>query len=238
MRRRMIQCLAAAFPTVRAGETDTMRALIERWVTDDTPLKRVLTARSWMIRAYFELRYLIPDPWHLATSDYEWERAETTLAFLGDRRYARVLEVGCGEGFFTARLLARCDRITAVDFSALALRRARGRFTGNTRVEVMRLDVLRKDPPGTFDLIVCAELFYYMSRDQFESVAPRIVRWLAPGGDLLLVHGISAADAASTDSHTCARQIHGHFCRMLGLVTRRDLVRPRYRLTLLQAIAA
>lgn len=233
----MIQCLAAAFPAVRAGGADTMRALIGRWVSDDTPLKRVLTARSWMIRAYFELRYLIPDPWHLATSDYEWERAETTLAFLGDRQYARALEVGCGEGFFTARLLDRCDRITAVDFSALALRRARVRFAGNTRVEVMRLDVLREAPPGTFDLIVCAELFYYMSRNQFESVAPRIVRWLAPGGDLLLVHGTSDADAASTDGHTGARQIHGHFCRIPGLLTRTDLVRRRYRLTLLQAIA-
>lgn len=226
------------FPAIRAGEADTMRALIERWVTDDTPLKRVLTAQSWMIRAYFELRYLIPDPWHLATSDYEWERAETTLAFLGDRRYARALEVGCGEGFFTVRLLPRCESITAVDFSALALRRARGRFAGNTRVEVARLNVLRETPPGIFDLIVCAELFYYMSRDQFESVAPRIVRWLAPGGDLLLVHGTSAADAASTDGHTGAHQIHGHICRMPGLLTMKDLVRPRYRLTLLRAIAA
>jgi SAM-dependent methyltransferase len=212
-----------------------MQGLLGLWVSDDTPLKRVLTAQSWMIRAYFELRYLVPDPWHLATSDYEWERAETTLAFLGDRQYTRALEVGCGEGFFTARLLDRCDRINAVDFSALALRRARRRFAGNSRVEVTRLDVLREDPGGTFDLIVCAELFYYMNRDQFESVAARIVRWLAPGGDLLLVHGTSDADTASPDGRTGCRQIHGHFCRMPVLVVLRDLIQPRYRLTLLQA---
>lgn len=219
-----------------------MRGLLGRWVADDTPLKRALTARSWMIRAYFELRYLVPDPWHLATSAYEWERAETTLAFLGDRWYDRALEVGCGEGSFTARLLDRCDHIDAVDFSVLALRRARRRFAGDSRVEVTRLDVLREDPRGTFDLIVCAELFYYMSRAQFESVAARVVRRLAPGGDLLLVHGTSVNDAISSenadvvapDGRAGARQIHGYFCRMPGLVVLRDLARPRYRLTLLR----
>lgn len=209
-----------------------MRGPLGRWVLDDTPFKRAITAHRWMVRAYFELRYLVPDPWRLATSDYERERTDTTLAFLGDRQYPRALEVGCGEGFFTERLLARCGHITAVDLSTLALRRARRRFAGTSRVEISRLDVLREDLDGAFDLIVCAELFYYMNRSQFESAAARIVQWLAPDGDLLLVHGTSDADVASLDSRTGARQIHGHFCRIPTLVVLRDLIRPRYRLTL------
>lgn len=167
-----------------------------RWVADDTWLKRILTARSGFVRMYFETRYLRPDPWRLATSAYERERAERTLGLLGTRRYPRALEVGCGEGTFTARLLERCDRITAVDFSALAIARACRRFSSDPRVEVRRLDVLTAAPGGAFDLVVCAELFYYMSRAQFERVIPRVVHWIAPGGDLCLVHGTSVHDGS------------------------------------------
>ncbi len=209
-----------------------------RWVGDDTALKRLLTARSWMIRAYFEARYLVPDPWRLATSEYERARAERTLAALGRRRYGTALEVGCGEGLFTSRLLALCDRIVAVDFSGLALRRARRRHAGDPRVRVRRLDVLHEDPDGAFDLVVCAELFYYMNRAQFESLAPRVARWVAPGGDLCLVHGTSVHDAAGLSEArgggTGARALHDRFRRIPGLVVLRERRYPRYLITVLR----
>jgi len=201
-----------------------------------------------MIRAYFEMRYLLPDPWHLGASAYERQRAETTLELLSARYYGTALEVGCGEGIFTARLLERCDRIVAVDFSTLALRRARRRHAPNPRVETRQLDVLAADPGGTYDLVVCAELFYYMNRAQFEATAGRVVRWVALGGDLCLVHGTSVHDTGghetsahgggeiggSPDGRTGARQIHDRFCQMPGLGVLRDLVLPEYRLTLLR----
>lgn len=194
-----------------------------------------------MIQAYFEARYLIPDPWRLATSLYERERAERSLALLGRRRYATALDLGCGEGTLAARLLDRCDHLVAADFSLLALRRARRRFAGDPRVEVRRLDVLREDPGAAFELVFCGELFYYMSRAQFEHVAPRVARWVAPGGDLCLVHGVSAHDAEdaeaaslSSPGRTSARAIHGYFCQMPDMVALRDLTLPRYRLTLLR----
>lgn len=208
------------------------------WVADDTLLKRALTAPRWAVRAYFELRYLVRDPWRLATSPYELGRAAATLDLLAGRRYRRALEVGCGEGTFTARLLDFCDRVVAVDFSRLAVRRARARFAGEPRVEVRTLDVLREDPGTGFDLVVCAELFYYMSRAQREALSPRVVSWLAPGGDLCLVHGTSPHDAlppqAACPHATGARQIHDHFCRMPGLTVLRDRWLPGYRLTLLR----
>ncbi len=217
-----------------------------RWVADDTWLKRILTARSGFVRMYFEMRYLRPDPWRLATSTYERERAERTLGVLGARRYPRALEVGCGEGTFTARLLERCDRITAVDFSVLAIARARRRFSSDPRVEVRRLDVLTEAPGGAFDLVVCAELFYYMSRAQFERAIPRVVRWIVPGGDLCLVHGTSVHDgsdrpvggATAEGGRTSARQIHDRFCRIPDLAVVEDAWFPRYRLTLLRRAAS
>jgi len=226
--------------------------VLARWVADDTPLKRLLTTRGWMVRAYFECRYLTPDPWRLATSPYERERAARTLALLAGRRYRCALELGCGEGFFTARLLEVCDRAVAADFAALALRRARSRFAAEPRVEVRRFDVLRDDPGARFDLVVCAELFYYMNGVQFEAAAPKVAGWVAPGGDLCLVHGTSVHDPAGeapflrpragadqanglrAGGGTGAAQIHARFCRIPGFALVRDEALPRYRLTLLR----
>jgi SAM-dependent methyltransferase len=214
-------------------------AAIRRWVGDETWLKRVLTAQRWMSRAYFEARYLIPDPWRLTTSAYERERIAMSMAVLGDRRYASALEVGCGEGASTACLLDRCDRILAVDFSRVALRRARRRFAGEPRVEVRQFDARVEDPGRAFDLVFCAELFYYLNREEFENVASRMVRWVAPGGDLCLVHGTSIHDAdgsaASADARAMsARVLHDRFHRVSHLTVVRDVLRPRYRVTLLR----
>lgn len=215
-------------------------AAIRQWIADDTPLKRVLTARRWMVRAYFEARYVVADPWHLATSAYERERAGATLAALEGRRYPDAIDVGCGEGIFTAQLLGRCGRIVAVDFSSLAIRRARRRFAGDPRVEVRHLDI-RSEPVGRlFDLVLCAELFYYLSRADFDAVGGRLVGLVAPGGDLCLVHGTSVHDAAlatgkaAPPGSTSAAAIHDWFGRTRRLTVVRDVVRPRYRITLLR----
>lgn len=214
-------------------------ATLGRWVMDDTWLKRLLTAQRWMSRAYFELRYLRPDPWHLTTSAYERERVQASIGILGDRRYARALEVGCGEGMTTARLVDRCDRIVAVDLSHLALGRARRRVAGTAQVELRPLDVRIGEPPGTYDLVFCAELFYYFNRGEFEDVASRMVRWVAPGGDLCLVHGTSIHDATRRaggggSGEMGAGVIHDWFCRRPGLAVLRDRFLPRYRVTLLR----
>ena len=216
-------------------------AAVRRWVADETWLKRLLTARRWMSRAYFEARYVVPDPWRVATSPYERERARLSVEVLEGRHYARALEVGCGEGLFTPRLLDRCGHVVAVDFSGLAIRRARRRFAGEPRVEVKRLDVRAGDLDRTFDLVFCAELFYYMNGAECEEVGARLVRWLAPGGDLCLVHGTSVHDAepgAEGTGQMSARRIHDRFRRMPGLVVLRDLALPRYRVTLLRRTEA
>jgi SAM-dependent methyltransferase len=217
-------------------------AAIRRWIADDTPLKRALTAQPWMVRAYFEARYVLPDPWRLATSAYERERARATLDVLGGRRYPTAIDVGCGEGQFTAQLVGSCDRIVAVDFSTLAIRRARRRFARDPRIEVRHLDI-RTGPLGrSFDLVMCAELFYYLSRAEFEAVGHRLVRLAAPGGDLCLVHGTSVHDRASATGTRArpgsmgAALIHEWFRRIPILITVRDVVRPRYRITLLRRI--
>jgi SAM-dependent methyltransferase len=211
---------------------------MRRLVADDTWLRRGLTARRWMSRLYFEARYLVPDPWRLATSPYERARAEDSIAALGNRCYAVALELGCGEGVFTGRLLARCGRVVAVDFSALATARARRRFAGEARVDVRQMDLCTADLPGTFDLVFCAELFYYLTPAEAETLAARMLRWAAPGGDLCLVHGTSCHDAedggATRPGASGAAAIHRRFLGRPGFVCVDERCRPGYRITLLR----
>lgn len=214
-------------------------AAIRRWVADETWVKRMLTAQRWMSRVYFEARYVIPDPWHLRTSPYEGERARASLQVLAGRCYGRALEVGCGEGTFTARLLERCDHVVGVDFSELALRRARRRFAGDGRVELRRLDVRVEDLDQSFDLVVCAELLYYMNARERERVADRLVRWVAPGGRLCLVHGTSVHDVKpdlgeERTGSVGAAVIHARFVRNPVFAVLADLEFPRYRVTLFE----
>jgi SAM-dependent methyltransferase len=217
-------------------------AVIRQWIADDTPLKRLLTAQGWMTRAYFEARYLVADPWRLATSTYERTRARATLDVLEGRRYSSALDVGCGEGVFTSQLLDRCDRILAVDVSSLAIRRAQRRFAADPRVEVRRLDIRTEPLDRTFDLVLCAEIFYYFSRAECDAVAARLVRLAAPGGDVCLLHGTSAHDAAIAagapvpPGAMSASAIHERFRYIPGLAIVRDELHPRYRITLLRRL--
>jgi SAM-dependent methyltransferase len=217
-------------------------AAIRRWVADETWLKRVLTARRWMSRAYFEARYAIPDPWRLATSAYERDRAEASLRILDGRHYVSAVEVGCGEGIFTARLVDRCEHLVAVDFSTLAIRRARRRLAGDPRVDVRQIDVRVEDLNRTFDLVYCAELFYYLNRAECEAVGGRLLRWLAPGGDLCLGHGTSVHDVETGGGDPGgpgsigAAMIHERFRQAPGLAVIREHSLPRYRITLLRRL--
>src|SRR5258708_25102140 len=62
-----------------------------------------------------------PDPWQVASRWYERRKRDLLLAALPRERYAHGFEPGCGNGETTQRLLQRCERLCAVDFSARAV---------------------------------------------------------------------------------------------------------------------
>jgi SAM-dependent methyltransferase len=57
-------------------------------------------------RDFFEKLWKQGDPWQFQSSSFEQDKYTRQLALLEGRRYARVLEIGCGAGTFT-RLLSR-----------------------------------------------------------------------------------------------------------------------------------
>src|SRR2546426_9249158 len=97
-------------------------------------------ALAAVLRAFFAVKYRVADPWQYATNDYEQWKYRETLAAIPRRRFERALEIGSGEGVFSAMLIAEHDvsELIGVDISVHAVARARPRVSAaHARFEVM-----------------------------------------------------------------------------------------------------
>ncbi len=100
-------------------------------------------------------------------------------------RGARVLELGCGLGRFSASLLTRGYRVTALDLSDVLVRRLRQTFDDHDNLVAAvagdAADVAHL-APGPFDAVVGFFFLHHLAT--FEPVFDGIARVLAPGGQL------------------------------------------------------
>jgi len=95
----------------------------------------------------------------------------------------RALDLACGEGRNAVWLAERGWRVTAVDFSAVAL--ARGR-AGSEEVEWVEADVRAWAPPvDAFDLV--AIVYLHLPPDERRGVLAAARAALAPGGTLAVI---------------------------------------------------
>jgi ubiquinone/menaquinone biosynthesis C-methylase UbiE len=102
----------------------------------------------------------------------------------------KVLEVGCGPGFFTipaARIVGEAGIVTALDVNPLAVEHVRQKVKeqGVTNVEVLLANVTQVDlPPQSFDLI----LLFGLARPigDTEAIFGSAHQLLKPGGILAI----------------------------------------------------
>ena len=116
-------------------------------------------------RRFFEDIWAKGDYWELEASPYEAAKYARQLELLADRRYGRVLEIGCGGGVFSRALAGGlAERVLALDVSSAAIERARAGGTADGRIEFRAVNVMQYDPApdGPFDLIVMSETVYYL----------------------------------------------------------------------------
>ena len=165
-------------------------------------------AKNGLPRSVFERIYRKPDPWRYLTSPYEQSKYETVLTEAKSAGTCdRVLEVGCSEGAFTEKLALRGigRRIVGVDISAQAIERGRERLSRFRQVELYRMSILDEVPTGSFDLVFCMEVLYYLGRDLKQACA-RLGPVLASRCTIVLVHPLSIAHG-----------LHESFRELLGL---------------------
>jgi predicted TPR repeat methyltransferase len=152
------------------------------------------------IRAFMNSLWERGDPWDIESSEYERDRCVQLLRMLGDRRYARVLEIGCGAGYLTRLLAPHADQIVALDISETAIDRARTLGAGATMVDFRVANVMDYKPQidGPWDLILFSDTMCYLGwLYPFFDVA-----WLAvqlfdatrSGGRLMLANSMGEGD--------------------------------------------
>ena len=145
-------------------------------------------------RSFFDGLWNQGDYWKLETSAFDQARYARLMELLGDRRYSRTLEIGCGAGTFTRLLAGVSDRVVALDVSSAAIERARahGAIAGSVEFRVANIMEIAPEAEGPWDLIVMNETVYYLgwlySFFDVSWLAHRLFTATAGGGRFLLAN--------------------------------------------------
>lgn len=92
---------------------------------------------------------------------------------------ASVLDVGCGEGLISKILIENGCRVTGIDYSSEAIKKASG-LPG----EYLQVDFYDYRPGKKFDWIVCSEVLEHLDNDRL--ALKKMYSWLKPQGKFLL----------------------------------------------------
>jgi SAM-dependent methyltransferase len=108
-----------------------------------------------------------------------------------DRRPAqgRALDVGCGAGTYSLYMAERGYHVTAIDFmpQAIAMLRQRAAAAGRD-IRAVRADVRTWTADAPFDVILDVGCLHSLPMSERETYKRQLCRWLAPGGDFVLIH--------------------------------------------------
>ncbi|MBA1143108.1 MULTISPECIES: nodulation methyltransferase NodS [Mesorhizobium] len=127
------------------------------------------------------------DPWRLDGNPFEQRRYDEMLRLsLSEGPISNALEVGCAAGAFTAKLAPHCQRLTVIDVLPRAIARARQRLKKRLHITWIVSDVLEFSTKERFDLIVVAEVLYYLGGiPEIRAAVGSLVGLLAAGGHLV-----------------------------------------------------
>jgi tRNA (cmo5U34)-methyltransferase len=101
-----------------------------------------------------------------------------------------VLDVGCGAGNYTLKLLEQLPNldVTLIDLSAPMLQRAQHRIGGATvgRITALQGDVRELElPPASFDVVLAAAVLHHLRTDaEWREVFAKFFAALRPGGSI------------------------------------------------------
>lgn len=138
-------------------------------------------------REELESWYRIPDPWGYESNTDDLNRRAMLLSVLPKKRYERVLDIGCGDGFVTHRLPGAV--ILGVDLSEKAIEYAKRRETPHIEYRRLSLFELPAARLGHFDLVVITGVLYPQYVGNGHLLAYTIVDdLLESGGHLVCAH--------------------------------------------------
>lgn len=146
-----------------------------------------LTAEPWY-RTYFG-----PSFWALVEQEYTAEWTAAQVAYLRQvlEEYApgrRVLDLGCGTGRHSSGLAGHGFRVTGLDVSEWALRRARDQHGGEDGLDFVQHDVMTAQPwpVDEVDAVIFVQGLGWGTDADQRRLLRRVRQCLVPGGILVL----------------------------------------------------
>jgi demethylmenaquinone methyltransferase/2-methoxy-6-polyprenyl-1,4-benzoquinol methylase len=110
-----------------------------------------------------------------------------------------VLELACGTGLWTQRLLDHARSVTAIDASPEVIELARARV-GDSRVEYVQADLFAWEPDRTYDVCFFSFWLSHVPKERFAAFWEKVERSLAPGGRAFFIDS-ARSDLASAADH-------------------------------------
>lgn len=150
-------------------------------------LKKVLRAVANYDPTYYDM---YADPNEAFFAQVYVERIARAADESGIHPPATLLEAGCQTGRLAIPFARRGFRVTGIDTSGFALRRARrharqaGVQAGFVRGDLMQ--VLPREPRAQYDIVVCAEVIYLAA--DLRAMAQVLAESVRPGGLLCISH--------------------------------------------------
>ncbi|MBS9722021.1 methyltransferase domain-containing protein [Tianweitania sp. BSSL-BM11] len=163
------------------------------------------------------------DPWNYRTSRFEARKRQDLLRACGSGKVGRGLELACAIGETSRALMSRCLTLVATDGAPTALAEAKRLTPQNMRIDY-RAGILPRDlPRGPFDLIVVSEIAYYLPARQLDGLARSLLKAVAPGGTIVVLHHvIPFDDAAQLPAMAQARLCRALEARMIRVHGKRQ----------------
>lgn len=174
------------------------------------------------------------DPWRTWDAPDEVLKRRAILHSLPNRTSGRMLELGAGNGSNSRALAARTLRLDATEATEEGTALVAKAIAGKDGARAIQLIVPAAPPLPAYDVIVIAELLYYLDDRAFATLARQVAARLRPGGTVVLAHHrITFYDFAQH-----ADGIQDRFLAATGLTWRRRIVRRTGRWVVLSCRAA
>lgn len=166
---------------------------------------------------------LSPARWGRYFSRLNFRRADecdAVLRWLDPGAGERVLDVGCGDGYYDWRISRAGARVTGIDVHEKRLAFAR-RHYGDDRTEFLNLDAEKAEfPPGSFDKALSLCVMEHLGDD--ERVMRNVSRAMKPGGCFAF-----SADSLSNPGITPEEREHHRRRYAVNTFYTEDIVREK-----------
>lgn len=137
------------------------------------------------------------DPWRTFSDRDEALKRAAILAGIGPGPVGRVLELAAGNGSNSVAIARRALRLDATEGTARGTELVATALGGRRRARAIQLALPAHFPRPSYDVIVVAELLYYLGARDMAQVARDVAAALRPGGRLVLAqHRVDYYDFA------------------------------------------